>query len=223
MDIHEEFKRFTDQYGLLSDKSKGGKGVVSGNGILYTAHYVLALTDNRKLTIEDGEQIGNALNLVEKESGLYMRSVEKPNDVEGPDDYVGIGTLSEFLFHPDRAARVLKRLRMTGGSLNTTTPGKWTPRTWLGRQQQLVCHLQFAAGEKPDPFKLLIWCISVLSSMLSKHEDSYILSYHLVRVGEKHSFIAMIVGQIFRLQKRTIKSVLEAHFGPGQPFSLWMK
>jgi hypothetical protein len=104
--VRQDCSTYFDQYGLMQP----GPSVSSGNGLLFTAEYIMALMFNNELDEEERQRLIKVYNSCELEPGLLMRSpIGAPfnQDQEGPDDYVGAAAASYFL-RDSLAERILK-------------------------------------------------------------------------------------------------------------------
>jgi hypothetical protein len=80
---------------------------------------------------------------------------------------------------------------------NNDNPGFFTQSSWLGRQQNLICHLQFAADEEPPMWRKVWWAVAVLGSLFSTNNDSYCLSWLCVRTAQGKSKFCTLVGKVW--------------------------
>ncbi len=106
MSIKDDFKPYIDEFGLVQPK----KGEMSGNGLLYTAHYAIILSDHGELDDIEVERLKKVYDSCQKEPGLMMRSPvggAQWKDQEGPDDYFGVAAAAYFL-ESDIADSVLR-------------------------------------------------------------------------------------------------------------------
>lgn len=85
---------------------------------------------------------------------------------------------------------------------NNRNPGKFAVASWLGRQQQVVAHAQFAAGENVPLWRQIWWCISIFSSAYATHPDGWVLACHLVKVARGKSWLCDKVGNFWRRKFR---------------------
>lgn len=204
--IFNDFKKYKDHYGLVQPKPNH----TSGNGLRYTGDFVAALFVNKKIIwtskemVEEREAILKAVKACAREPGLYMRTPKRFNHQQGPDDYVGLGTISCFLY-PRIAQEILhygRNQKQPKYNYNTVTPGKLTGSSWLGRQQQLIAHWQFAAGEMPNPLRWTWWYIAIIIATFSKrkNQDGWVLAWHLVLVGEHRSRFNRWIAKWFRFR-----------------------
>lgn len=162
--ILNDYARYTDPNGLISGQRSPTSS--SGNAILFTAQMVCVLNQRGLLTREILDQTKIA---IKKECqivpGLFRRA-RNWKDQEGPDDYVGLACIDEEFaqdilaygrnhsFHfPWSWGPLRLRYYYENGS-----PGILTDKeAWLGRQQQLIAHWQYAAGETPNFIRRFIW------------------------------------------------------------------
>lgn len=223
----KDFNPFIDKYGLVTPDGKP-----CGNGIRYTAECVVAAFDNKVLDSTMKMGIFDCITDCQLSPGLFKRHPEH-TDQEGPDDYIGLGTISHFLGYKNIARSILKygRTHKYFGVLkyvyNNVDPNKFSMSAWLGRMPQLICHLQFAAGEDPSLFKKIWWCGSVLNSLRvpSTDQDAFALTWHLVRVAEGKSKLCDFIINIWRKrQKHNISEILSDYFNNQfHPLVKWLK
>ena len=199
MNIIEDFTKVRDKYGLTSPYPTGA---VSGNGIRYTTEYIYVL----KKYNQDKEEIRRAFTAVmscEREPGMFGRTPGYSSQ-QGPDDYVALGHLSAMLA-PKLARDILAYGRAWKNRKfyvlpyyydNATAGSKWSGLFIL--QQQLIAHLQWAAGETPPLWRRVWWCGSVLVSSFSKGHDTKMLSWHLCKVAQNKGWMEKLVTKFFR-------------------------
>ena len=174
-EVQRAFAKHLDQWGLI-----GPGGEVTGNNILYTAYYMICLQIWHELMPLEMNRIKTVLQFYRIEDGLYMRTPSNEFGQQGPDDYVGLGVMAYLMREFWIAEDILEYGRRNLGSFNNINVGVWTWKSCLFRQRQLVCHLTYAAFRKPALLDRIIWGVTVLTSLFSKHQDSYFLSYCLV-------------------------------------------
>ena len=80
---------------------------------------------------------------------------------------------------------------------NNINPGVGTAASWLGRQSQLICCLQYAAGEKPAFWRVIYTAVSIALSGKVGNNDSWILS-SLVVYCSKSSWLCRKAANIWR-------------------------
>lgn len=101
-----EFQAWTDQWGLIQDNNQG---ITTGNGILYTAHYLYGLKQKKLLTDAELARIVAVFASCAVQPGLYKRAPQgKDGDFETHDDLLGIMG-AEAAVYPDRSQRALTK------------------------------------------------------------------------------------------------------------------
>lgn len=197
MGIINQYKTFTDYKGLVQPTP----AAVSHNGVLYTAQYVVALMRHNSLTEHERARLIQVFRSCELEPGLLMRHPVEHREVQqGPDDYVGAITAS-YLLGSHQAHRILEYGRHHGFIYDNINSGiiNHYGSAYIGRQQQIVTHLQFATGETPSLFRKVWWCIAVLSSALAKrdNQDAKILAWLLIVVANRKSTLCDLVSRFW--------------------------
>jgi hypothetical protein len=263
MGIKDDFKVYTDQYGLVQPSP----GETSGNGLLYTAEYILALAAHGALDDAEKQRLMAVYRACQVLPGLMRRSPAGApfcGDQEGPDDYVGVGAAAN-LIGTSLAQDVVKYGQSQGADrwssitedegnqtwskvlywtlrvLSLGSPVRWVwnnndPRgfseaSWLGRQQNLVCHLQVAAGENPPLWRKFWWCLTILSSMFSDptDQDSWILSWLCVRTMGDRFWLCKWVGKLWTWKFKKAwphgaGQLLGSYFNNEQhPLAVWLQ
>lgn len=110
---------------------------------------------------------------------------------------------------------------------NNLHPRHFALQSWIGRQQAIIAHAQWVAGEKVPFWRRLIWCVSILNVTFKKHthQDEWVLGFHLVVVGGKRGWLNKCVAARFRsaLKKRWpnggLGECLEDYFTKPHPLS----
>lgn len=90
--------------GLIHDSTGG----ISGNGLLYTAEWVLALSNLSLLSPSNRIKFVGAYNSHMRIEGLMMRTPSNAFGQEGPDDYFGVAAASKVLDHGTLAKAILE-------------------------------------------------------------------------------------------------------------------
>ena len=212
MSMYSDFLEYSDDLGILHDNKVGR---ISGNGAIYTSEELLCYLDGGM--VPPPKKSMAMSHLVDSE-GLFFRHPTKRNDLDSTDNLVGFGVWA-FVCPEGKeyVSRILRYGAKNFYSWNQPEPSKWTFRSFLGRQWQVMVHLRLSIDEWVSPIGLLWWSVAVLSSLFSKEQDSYRLSRCLVRVGEKKSTVCRTVGSVWRLVNRlrgvTIKEINEAYYG----------
>ena len=228
--MQKDFLPFTDRFGFITPD-----GGTSGNGTLYTAEYIIALIDNcKEIPPEEHDRLVKLYQSCEKQPGLMSRNPESP-DQEAIDDYIGCGTASYYL-QDGLAQRILDygRKNKVFGIIpyhyNNVNPGVWNPKAFIGRQQQIIAHLRFAAGEIPNLFQKIWWCVALILSAHApkENQDAYSLAWQLIRVGENKSLLCDLVIKYWRKKQASkginIASILGSYFNNfDHPLVKWLK
>lgn len=81
-----DFQPYTDEFGLITDNSQGNP---SGNGLLFTAHYIVGLVEKGLLTQVEGHRLSTVFASCEKAPGLFIRDPIQTG-YETQDDLIGI-------------------------------------------------------------------------------------------------------------------------------------
>lgn len=209
-----DLAKFEDKWGLTQPWEEGS----SGNGILYTAHRVLLLSELGLLTQQEKRRASESLNHCEVENGLIRRSPSNP-DQEGPDDQFGALTISYFTDGGAFARRWLKYGRTSGPKFlgdripfwfSNVSPGEirypahdpkagninWS--AFMLRFPALIAHAKWAAGETPNPFEQLYWAASLLKRRPKGDQDGWVMSYHMVAVAGDQNVLTRFCAKIFR-------------------------
>lgn len=219
MNLKEDIKPYLDQWGFVQP----ALGANSFNGVLYTAEYILALYKQNILTMNDISNCINTINKVIIEPGLIKRTPSY-NEQEGPDDYIGFLCVAK-LFSSNYAKDFLKYGLKHWGSYNNEQPGKWTTRSFLWRQPQLIAHALYACGERPIAPLRFIWAITILLAgwrIPTNDLDARILSYLLIQNWDGKGWFCKWVVRVWnkRLLKdypNGMKDVMMNYFQPGHP------
>lgn len=195
MDILDEYARYTCPAGLISGYRDPSQ--TSGNSILFTAQMLCVLRQNRISMVDLMDITEAKIDAIKAECqivpGLFRRGKRWP-DQEGPDDYVGLACVD-----PQFAKDVLEYGRSHKFHwgpfrfpyyFQNESPGiNNDGRAWLGRQQQLIAHWQYGAGEKVPFWRKLFWQFSIETSgkfgpdpRMPGGQDAWILSAMLLEL-----------------------------------------
>lgn len=112
--IYEEYDAFRDSDGLTQIDTN--PVIVSQNGPRWTAEELAAHVHNNTLTQERRDLLLQAFKNCELEPGLLVRSPQRKEDQEGPDDYYAAIYASKILDNGDLARRILKRGEKVGAN-----------------------------------------------------------------------------------------------------------
>lgn len=225
--FHIDYNEFRNVYGMIEDNDEGKLG---HNPLRFNTTYVYAARKWFKLSPDQifRQQMDYRNHFIVP--GLLMRSPAHLDLQEGPDDYVAAGFYADMI---DRvyAKEILKygRSQKWLGLIpkylyNNVNPGVFTGSAWIGRQQQVIAHLQWAAGETPPMWRRLWWAsVILLSAYVAERDDQdgKVLSWMLIKVayhkgGWLERFVSDRWVKIFRLQyPGGIGQVLKDYFNRG--------
>ena len=178
MDIIQDFLQYEDKHGLIQPRVGHG----SFNGLLYTGIAVVLLKRHGYADVALKYIYAMMKCQTSEHAGLYHRTPEGAGGQEGPDDYIGICAASQEL-----ALYVCRYGRRTWWTFNNITQGKFTLKSWLGRQPQLVAHMMYGAGLRPGIFRRFWWAVVIAYSAFAKKEnqDAWMLAWLLITTFEK--------------------------------------
>jgi hypothetical protein len=245
LQILSELQEYTDVDGLVHPNHLPGRSA-SGNGLLYTSEAYIMLKDHGLFDSALREHFLSILASCQVEPGLYRRSPvhphqQGPDDYKGVAAASGILELphiaEQILVYGETRPVKFKGLLLSEQShpawwrvvldklfgwvtlyynYNNVNPGTVHRSSWLGRQNQLITHLKFAAGRKPGLFAKLYWCAVILNSMSAdkNNNDAWIMSYLLVRTAKGKSKLCDFIGNLWT---KTMMTVTEGR-GMGQYF-----
>ena len=101
-----EFQAWTDEFGLVQDNDQE---ITTGNGILYTAHYLVGLKEKGLLTVQEQDRVMAVFHSCEVLPGVFKRApARKDGDYQAHDDPIGIMGAEGKLF-PNRKDRLLSQ------------------------------------------------------------------------------------------------------------------
>lgn len=89
-----EFQHWTDEFGMIIDTYDG---MSSGNGILFTCHYIWGLKEKGLLNDQERQRLIQVLRNNFIQPGLMTRGPAKLGDYEAYDDYIGIMGIDAML------------------------------------------------------------------------------------------------------------------------------
>jgi len=176
------YREYRDSYGLVHPSPN----TISHNGIRFTSEALVALKNQGELDSDTKNSFYLAIRACEIEPGLFRRHpTSHLLEQEGPDDYYALGLIAYILDAQFIAQRVVNYGTRNKWNFNNVNPGKLTPSSFLGRQQQLVAHLYFASGLKPPLISKIWWLFVVCAALFNKKEnqDGWILTWMLVKVS----------------------------------------
>ncbi len=220
--ILEAYGAYTDHNGLISGERL--PLYTSGNALLFTAQKICVLRQHGLLT---QELLAETMEFIRSECqvvpGLFRRS-RMWKDQEGPDDYLGVACIDpafarEILSYGRDHTFVWGPFRLPFYFENES-PGRMDDkRAWLGRQQQLLAHWQYAAGE-PVPFwRKWLWELTIKltgqtgpDSHMPGGQDSWILSAMLLEVHWDPAIAAHFYAALDREWPGGMRSVFATYF-----------
>ncbi len=94
-----QFQAWTDQYGMMTNNNQG---LSTGNGNLFTAHYVYGLYSTGQITASESQRILNVYANNFPQSGILCRSPVFPGDRQQQDDIYGLMGAEAQLSPDDR-------------------------------------------------------------------------------------------------------------------------
>lgn len=219
---------YIDAYGLVSPHPCAKTDHASNNGVMYASEYYAILALSRKLALQDCEDFETKMSACLVKPGLLKRSPDNTRDQEAPDDYYGYLAGCHFTGNTHLALDVLHHGWANFGSFDNVNPGKFSFKTMLWRQPQLMA-MTYAAADKRVPVLLAIIAAAVIATSCSKRPpsdtDGRRLSWLLLSVMREKSWLCKQASKIWmkRLYKdyngRGMKAVAELYYGKDHPFS----
>lgn len=92
-----QFQDWTDKYGMMQDNPNGG---TTGNGNLFTAHYVFGLWSSKLLSAEEKNRLNRVYINNFRMPGLLMRDPSNGNGWQAHDDFIGL-MAADAMMNPD--------------------------------------------------------------------------------------------------------------------------
>lgn len=164
--IYEDYKPYMDRWELVQPAPDDGRPFgMSGNGLLYTSSYILALVDNSALTSQEKIRLLNVYQScqVPNEIGLYHRTPTKVKDFNSFDDLLGVLLASKYLDDGFMARRIYDRGQMIVSEVDESE-GLDHPTVKLSKK--ILPILKFLTFNKvkwnynnvnPDKFRVNTW------------------------------------------------------------------
>lgn len=100
MNIYEDYKVYRDRFGLSQPIIDDGRPYgVSGNGLIYTSAYILALVDNNAMTEEEKQRLLQVYLSCQHPNypGLFFRTPGNNTNYNSYDDLLGVVLASKYL------------------------------------------------------------------------------------------------------------------------------
>jgi hypothetical protein len=172
---------YVDSNGLVS----GRAGETSGNGIMFSAEWVLILFGQDELRAGLNSLYGLKEIVNDKltiKPGLYRRApIGQPysTDVNRWDDYVALARASAI-----HAADIVKYGEEHDWYF--APPGlPFDINAWFGRSPSIVAHFYWCAGLKPPLWQRLIWAWAIATSgwFTPQSQDAWRLSYLMIQAA----------------------------------------
>ncbi len=208
-EVRQAFEQYRDKAGLIQPVINPGQDA-SGNGLLYTAEYVLALHKLKLLTVEDCHKFLTTVYKCMLEPGLLKRSPTH-TDQQGLDDYVGVMAALYVTRRWAAADSIHKYGKDHWWVYNNSQPGtirhkdgriNWSAMFF--RMPQVIAHFKWATNRTPNLFERLYWfgTIIVASRAEKKNQDAWVLSYLLIQVMDRRSLLCTLAAEIWEMQFR---------------------
>lgn len=233
--LKDEIIPYLDSNGLAEPE----KGKPSNNGVMYTGEYIIMLIRNGECSLEDTRKYLNNMGKCMPIRGLLQRNPDNSGGQEGPDDYLGLAAgLHEIALTTTSVRLEMEAILMARsivnygfkhlGVMNNEHPGTFTKGAWLLRQPQLTAAFLWTADLPVGPLLRLYVCLTILLAGFrapKSDTDSRRLSWLLLQVAKRHSFICRLAGKVWlkRLRKDygdlEMKAVADMSYEPLHPFT----
>lgn len=242
MSIRDEIVPFIDGNGLVAPaRVAPGTVAASANGTMYTSEYYAILKMSGQLKPQDQVDFANRIGKCIDSNGLLNRTpLGQNSDLDSPDDYVGTINGSFQVGNTDIPRRYLGAVFKFFGALNNTEPGKWTAKSFLVRQLQLVTMMVSAAFPSwLNPLHILIrtffapfywWsAISILwacRKQPTSDTDYRRLAWHHTCVVKNYSLLCKLASLVWYRKlhldygtSTAMRAVAAMYYGADHPFS----
>jgi hypothetical protein len=218
MGFMSELDAYLDQDGLVNP----GLNVGSNNGVLYTSEaYVIGRLQHLEENSDLLQYVRAVLPCLRR-TGLLSRHPDGGGGQEGPDDYVGLGSMLYFCGFTLSAQQVIDYGWKNRGFYNNVDPSDRNWKAFLVRQPQLIALFYWAAGKKPILLLRLYTAVCIAVSGRKDNPDSWFLAWLLGQVAIRESWICRFAFELFK--KRLLKAypngmqdVAATYFEPGHP------
>ncbi len=241
MTIRGDFEKVTDQYGMISGEMNPTRE--SGNCLLMTAEYLWCLYNNWELQFSDVVEKSESIRKnCQIEKGLFRRGPSWP-DQEGPDDLLGLASMSALPSGPKFAQDILaygRAHKFHWGPFrfryyypNEFPDRNNDARAWLGRQRHLITFFRLCADERPNILDIAYLALVVATTgMIGKKpyenggQDAFILSAIVCKaVRTKHWLLAIAERKFQKRLKASwpggMRQVFTKYFGFNHPVAQW--
>jgi len=231
MSIKDDFADYWDNNGLLTPSPRQSS---SDNGPLFTSDFYIILKKNGQLTEQDKLDYAQKIESCIGPEGLLNRvPVGHLASLEGPDDVYGVTDACIELGNTSIPRKLLWDCVKYFGSFNNINPGKWTSRSFLIRQPQLLCAIvnaSFPSFLNPLHWLVRLSCaplywvaaISIAISCMGTdigNTDSRMLAWHLQNNTKKTSILCWLASLVWNKRlandyKNKMKDVSGIYFSP---------
>ena len=223
MSLMSEIVPYLDRNGMVCPKLADPNAPYgSGNGVMYTSELYTLANMRGELAEDDKKRFFSIIQRCITFHGALNRTpVELNHDQEGPDDYYGLLNACMNLGNTEIPRTFLKCVIMNMGALNNEHPSKWTARSFLIRQPQLLLSMLVAAfPSRVNPLhyaiRILLLPLFVFSALLiatngmfvdPKEVDTRRLGWHLAKTLSPVSLLCKIASAIRA-------KMIEVDYGP---------
>lgn len=236
--MNYDISAYVDGNGLLAPrKVLPGEIQASDNGPMFSSEW--AIIEHRNLLNETrykaswGWRISRCMY-----AGLLFRTPDPLNKSQtGPDDYYGVLAASKELGYPLFANRMLKALIAGRGCLNNEVINKWSWKSFLIRQPQLLAAMFSAAGYRTillGPLYIIAAVVIATSCMFTpatkENANPRRLAWLLIQAVVCDSYVCFLAAKIWykRLNKQygvpnAMYKVAEDYYEKGHPFVSFFK
>ncbi len=196
--------------GLVSNLNYPGPDS-TGNGLLYTSLYYIALYNRGELEDRDAKEFQDLVTQCSAHNrsfyGLLNRSPTKKYEQTAYDDYVAVTLASKLLGLNDLAWVIVnwgnqRRFLLFKWLYNNLVPIEFTLQSWMGRRIDAVAHIQSCVDViSVNYLRLLYLFLYILFGSTKGHHQSIIIRY----IYGKHSRYKMIRWAWSRFEKKVVK------------------
>ena len=191
MSLRELSKPFLDSFGLIQPSNH-----TTGNGVRYTSDFICIA--RKRMAEEPAKYIADDFLFINElldslrdcemsgSPGLLCRYPGNITEQDSFDDYIGyISASKEFAGRFLRYGREHRNASGIGFVFNNVNQDQFSIESFLGRNQALIAHAQFASGESPSWWRVIIWTVSVGLGCWRKGQDEKILTWHLLKTAKE--------------------------------------
>ena len=242
MSIRDEIIPFIDGNGLVAPaRITPGILAASSNGAMYTAEYFAILKKSGQLTAQDKLDFAKRIGQCIDSNGLLNRApLGQDSNLDSPDDYIGTINGAFQVGNTSIPRGYLVAVAKYFGALNNTSPGTWTPKSFLVRQVQILTAMVTAAFPSwKNPLHILVrvlcaplYWFSALSILWScqprptSDTDYRRLAWHHISIVKNHSLVCKLASllwlKLLHFDYKTdngMRAVAGLYYEDGHPFS----